>query len=80
MNQKYAVVEGGIVINMIVFDPEPKPNWIQSDTASIGDLWDGKVFTRPEPVVIPVSEPKPSAEEILAALIKKGVLTDDDLK
>lgn len=78
-NTRYAVVQNGVVQNVIMFDPEPKEGWVQSDSASIGDMWDGRVFTRPAPKPIPAPEPS-EAEILLAALIRKGVITEADLK
>lgn len=45
---RYALVENERVVNIILANPETAPeNAIQSDTAAIGDLWDGETFTRP---------------------------------
>jgi hypothetical protein len=78
-NQRYAVVKNGVVENVVMFDPEPKANWIQSDTASIGDLWNGQSFTRP---AVPQSvQAAPSLDKrILQALIEKGVITEADIE
>lgn len=73
--QNYAIVENGIVTNITVFDPEPKANWIRSDTAKIGDLWDGEKFTTPEIEKLP-----PLAPTLQEVLLKKGLITEDDLK
>lgn len=81
MNQNYAVIENGQVVNVVVFDPEPKApeNWVRSDEAKIGDSWDGKVFSSP-PIV---EQPRPAPDKIdllLGALIKKGVIAPADLE
>lgn len=78
MNQKYAVIKDGIVSNVIMFDPEPKENWVRSDDAAIGDLWDGKQFTRPEPAPAPPAPLSP-AEEMIGRLLKSGKITAQDL-
>lgn len=78
MNQRYAVVRNGVVTNVVMFDPEPKEGWIRSDSASIGDGWNGTSFTRPTPTPIPA--PAPSTADVLSALLRKGVITEEDLK
>jgi hypothetical protein len=53
----YAVVENGVVTNIVVSESALFPNWIQSDVAQIGWTYDGAVFTPaappPEPVLPP---------------------------
>lgn len=45
---RYALIENDRVVNIILANPETAPeNAIQSDTAAIGDQWDGEAFTRP---------------------------------
>ena len=53
-NMIYAVVKDGVVINRIIWDgvtqytyPEDGCSLVQSDTADIGDLYDGENFTKP---------------------------------
>lgn len=45
---KYAIIENGIVTNVAVSISALADNWIQSDTAAIGDTYDGTEFTRPD--------------------------------
>ena len=42
-----AIVENGIVVNIALAEPDfaTEQGWIVSDTAKIGDLWDGQTFT-----------------------------------
>ena len=44
-----AIVENGIVVNIALAEPDfaAEQGWIVSDTAKIGDLWDGQTFTSP---------------------------------
>lgn len=63
--KNYAVVENGKVVNVVLFDPEPKENWVQSDRAKIGDDYDGKEFTTP-PVEISVPEMVTALQGLLA--------------
>lgn len=44
---RYAIVENGIVTNAVVADEPFGDNWVQSETANIGDLYDGVSFTAP---------------------------------
>lgn len=46
---RYAIVESGKVVNVAVADSAIANGWIRSDTAQIGDLYDGKKFTTPKP-------------------------------
>lgn len=71
----------GNVLNIIVADPSVDKvegmTLVHSDAAGVGDTFDGKVFTSPVPVEV-VQDPTP-LEQLTAALVKKGVLTTDDL-
>lgn len=44
---RYAIVENGVVTNVATSDAALEPNWIASDDAQIGYLYDGAVFTPP---------------------------------
>lgn len=46
---RYIVIENGVVVNAVVSEEELGSGWMQSDTANIGDLWDGESFTPPGP-------------------------------
>lgn len=50
---KFAVVENGIVTNMVIADAALEANWVQSDEAGIGWLYDGSAFSAPPPYVPP---------------------------
>jgi hypothetical protein len=53
----YAVVENGVVTNIVVSESALFPNWIQSDVAQIGWTYDGAAFTPPAPSPEPVLPP-----------------------
>lgn len=44
-----AIIENGTVINIVVAEPDfaAEQGWIVSETAQIGDLWDGEAFAPP---------------------------------
>ena len=46
---KYAIIENNVVINIAVSDAPLADNWIASDTAKIGDEYNGDQFTTPSP-------------------------------
>jgi hypothetical protein len=50
----YAIIVGGIVANIAEADEAfaQENGWIPAQGSSIGDLWDGESFTKPEPVVV----------------------------
>lgn len=51
---RYMKIKQGVAVNAIeIANPADFPQWtlIQSDSADIGDLWDGQTFTKPAPVV-----------------------------
>lgn len=51
---RYMLIKNGVAVNAVeIADPADFPQWtlIQSDSADIGDLWDGQKLTRPAPVV-----------------------------
>lgn len=43
-----AVIENGVVVNVIIVDNIEGPNVVATETANIGDLYDGQAFTRPQ--------------------------------
>jgi len=46
---RFAIIESGRVVNVAEADEAfgAQQGWIASETAGIGDLWDGSTFTRP---------------------------------
>lgn len=73
---KYAIIENGIVINVAEALEPLGANWVQSDTASIGDAYNGTQFTAPTPVVVVPIEI--SARQARLALLGAGLLADVD--
>lgn len=48
---KYAIVEAGVVTNVVVADAPLADNWIETDQAGPGWLYQEGQFTAPPPVV-----------------------------
>jgi len=48
---KFAIIEDNVVVNVAVADKPLADNWIASETAAIGDLYENGQFIKPEPVV-----------------------------
>lgn len=46
---RHAIIANGVVVNMAEAEAEfgAAQGWIASETASIGDLWDGSTFSKP---------------------------------
>jgi hypothetical protein len=44
---RYLIIENGVATNAAVADEPLGDNWVQSDTGTIGDLYDGETFTPP---------------------------------
>ena len=69
-----AIIKDGSVWNVVEVASLAHPEWtlIASDTAQIGDLWNGSVFTTPSPVVVvPQSVTRRQARQ---ALLLAGLL------
>jgi hypothetical protein len=48
---KFAIIEDGIVANVVVADEALESNWVETDQAGPGWLYDGSSFSPPPPVV-----------------------------
>lgn len=48
---KYAIVEAGVVTNVVVADAPLADNWVETDQAGPGWLYQNGQFTAPPPVV-----------------------------
>lgn len=48
---RYAIVENGVVSNVVLADAPMGSNWVKTDVAGPGWLYNGSVFTPPVPVV-----------------------------
>lgn len=57
---KYAHIENGVVVNVILAENPLSEAYVPSDTAQIGDLYDGTVFTTPTPVIPVPAEVSPA--------------------
>ena len=73
---RYAIVNDGVVVNVATSEHPLESHWIASETAAIGDIYDGQGFTRPEPpVVVPAIV---SMRQARLALLDAGLLDDVD--
>jgi hypothetical protein len=46
---KFAVIDNGVVTNMVIADAALEANWVQTDEAGMGWLYDGSTFAEPLP-------------------------------
>ena len=46
---RYLIIEDGKVANAAEAEAPLEQNWVRSDEGEIGDLYDGKAFTKPLP-------------------------------
>lgn len=61
---RFMIIEDGVAVNAIQADSAnalPGFLLVQSDTATIGDLWDGDAFSKPQPL-------PPTIEQYVAAM------------
>ena len=73
---RYAIVQSGAVINIVESNNEVAAvnGWVPAASASIGDLYDGQVFT---PVIQTVPVPESvTTFQAKAALLNAGLLND----
>jgi hypothetical protein len=70
---KYAIIEDGKVVNIAKANEALADNWVQSDSAAIGDLYDGTTFTRPPAPPTPIPQTV-SRFQARAALYQAGLL------
>jgi len=75
MTNRYAIIEDGVVVNVVVADAEyaAQQGWVECPDAGPKWLYADGVFTKPE--IIPVPEPEPipvpptpTKEQLLAQL------------
>jgi hypothetical protein len=66
---KYAIIENGVVVNVVVAETEyaQSQGWIDCPTAGPGWTYADGVFTKPV-VVAPEPVPAPTKEQLLAQL------------
>lgn len=68
---KYAVIENGKVINIVLSEPEyaAEQGWVECPIGGIGWDYDGSTFVDNRPRNIPTPTPaEPTREELLAQL------------
>ena len=71
--KKYAVVDNGVVTNIVIAESQMFSNWVLANGCSIGDKWDGTSFipADPEPVNVPKSV---TMRQARLALLQAGKL------
>jgi hypothetical protein len=52
---EYAIIENNTVVNIAVANAPLADNWIESNTAAIGDIYENGQFIKPEPVNDPLA-------------------------
>jgi hypothetical protein len=69
MTNRYAIIENGLVTNVVVADAQiaAENGWIDCPNAGPGWTYANNVFTAPV-VVAPTPTPTPTKEELLAQL------------
>lgn len=60
---RYMIIEEGIAVNAAIAEQALADNWVASDTANIGDLYENGQFTTPAPVVDPDAYKEQRARE-----------------
>ena len=70
MSKRYAIIENGIVTNVVVADAELAiaNGWVECLVGGPGWLYANGVFSSPQPVT-PEPTPQPTKEELLAQLL-----------
>lgn len=52
--ERWAIIEGGAVVNIAIGDAALQPNWVPAQSAEIGDLYVDGAFTTPDtPAPVP---------------------------
>jgi hypothetical protein len=69
MTNRYAIIENGIAVNVVMADAElaSQNGWIACPDAGPGWKYDGTNFTAPDPIVIEPT-PAPTKEQLMAQL------------
>jgi hypothetical protein len=60
---QYAIIKNNLVVNVALADKPLADNWIESETAAIGDRYENDQFIKPEPVVDPLEYQRQRAAE-----------------
>lgn len=53
--ERWAIIDGGVVVNIAIADAALEDNWVPGDDAAIGDLYVAGAFVRPQ-TTAPVPE------------------------
>jgi hypothetical protein len=83
MVKTFAIVNEGKVVNVVLSNEALGDNWLPSEKAAIGDLYQAGKFVKPEePAKEPTETPVKSdrIDALINALVGKGIITEDDLK
>lgn len=70
MTRRYAIVVDGRVANTAVATEPQDEAWIESDSAAVGDLYDGTEFTRPAPQDVVII----TKVQAISAMSEEGML------
>jgi len=70
MTNRYAIIENGLVANVVVADAEfaAQNGWIACPDAGPSWKYDGTNFTEPDPLPAPTPAPAPTKEELMAQI------------
>ena len=70
MSNRYAIIENGLVTNVVLADVEfaAEQGWVECPTAGPGWKYDGTTFTEPDLIPEPELAPAPTKEKLLAQL------------
>jgi hypothetical protein len=70
MSNRYAIIENGLVNNVVLADAEfaAEQGWIECLNAGPGWKYEGATFIEPDPVPEPELAPAPTKEQLLAQL------------
>lgn len=60
---RFVIIEDGIVVNAAASEQALADNWIASDTANVGDIYQDGQFNTPDPVVDPEAYKEQRARE-----------------
>lgn len=81
MVSRYVIVKDGIADNVVVATEKLESHWIESNTAGVGDIWDGTTFTRPDntpSLAERRANMKVSMRQARLALLSEGLLSSVD--
>lgn len=73
---RFAIIGNNKVVNIALALEPQADNWVQSDTANIGDLYDGENFTAP---ALP-SQPVVIIPRVVTKLQYMALFTDNELR